>query len=112
MSKVRANEALDSALPAAGIEPTSTFVIDPPLPAAVGLTTDRSAAFTPMQVRPEKSAPAEMFPVVPVHDRDWQAIRNKVDAPAIRARMRLVVEQMESLLTAPTPPTGSSACRL
>ena len=95
---VGADEALDSALPAAEIEPTSTFLIDSSLADAVGLAADQSAAFDPMQDSPENPAPPEALPVVQVHDLDWQAIRNKVDAPTIRARMRLAVEQMEALL--------------
>jgi hypothetical protein len=39
-----------------------------------------------------------MPPVVEVRDLDWQSIRRAVDAPAIRARMRAVVERMETLL--------------
>jgi Calcineurin-like phosphoesterase len=38
------------------------------------------------------------LPVVAVRELDWQAIRRAVDAPAIRARMRAVVERMETLL--------------
>jgi hypothetical protein len=38
--------------------------------------------------------------VVDVHDLDWPAVRAAVDAPAIRSRMFLVVQQMEALLDA------------
>lgn len=37
-------------------------------------------------------------PVVDVQDLDWRGVRNAVDAPAIRARMRSIVERMELLL--------------
>jgi hypothetical protein len=39
-----------------------------------------------------------VLPVVDVRDLDWAAVRNAADAAAIRARMRDVVEQMETLL--------------
>jgi hypothetical protein len=45
---------------------------------------------------PDRAAPA----VVDVHDLDCDAIGAAVDAPAIRARMFLVVQQMEALLDA------------
>jgi hypothetical protein len=38
------------------------------------------------------------WPVVAVHDLDWQAIRVAADPQAIRARMHTAVEQMERLL--------------
>src|SRR6187431_2418107 len=50
------------------------------------------------------SAPPGMPPVVEVHDLDWQAIRQAVDAPAVRARMHAVVERMERLLDSPAGP--------
>ena len=37
-------------------------------------------------------------PVIDVRDLDWDAIRLRVDAPAIRARMRAAVEGLEELL--------------
>ena len=46
---------------------------------------------------PGPSTP-EVLPVVEVRDLDWPAIRKEVDAQAIRARMRTVVERMEALL--------------
>jgi hypothetical protein len=39
-------------------------------------------------------------PVVDVHDLDWDSVRAAADAPAIRARMLYVVQQMEALLDA------------
>jgi hypothetical protein len=36
--------------------------------------------------------------VIEVRDLDWQAVRQAVDAPALRARMRKIVESMEALL--------------
>jgi hypothetical protein len=39
-----------------------------------------------------------ILPVVEVRDLDWGAVRGAADAPAIRARMRVAVEQMETLL--------------
>jgi hypothetical protein len=43
-------------------------------------------------------APPATPPVVDVHDLDWQAVRNAVDPQAVRARMRRIVERMETLL--------------
>ena len=43
------------------------------------------------------SRPA-ILPVVDVQELDWGAIRKAVDAPAIRARIRSIVERMESVL--------------
>ena len=37
-------------------------------------------------------------PVIEVRDLDWQAVRTAVDVRPIRARMRAVVERMETLL--------------
>ena len=37
-------------------------------------------------------------PVIAVGDLDWQSIRQAIDVPGIRARMRAVVERMETLL--------------
>ena len=45
---------------------------------------------------PAVSTPAA--PVVEVRDFDWRVVRDAVDAPAIRARMRAIVERMEALL--------------
>lgn len=51
---------------------------------------------------PDAAAPdaglAPASPVVEVRDLDWDAIRDAVDAGAIRARMRAAVERMETLL--------------
>ena len=54
---------------------------------------------TPDDPAPGASVPATL-PVVDVHDLDWGAVRAAVDAPAIRARMLFVVQQMEALLDA------------
>ncbi|MET0411707.1 MAG: metallophosphoesterase [Polyangiaceae bacterium] len=53
----------------------------------------------PEEVPDAPPAPApETLPVVAVRDLDWDAIRKAVDAPAIRARMRVAVERLEALL--------------
>ena len=54
---------------------------------------------TPDDPAPGASVPATL-PVVDVHDLDWAAVHAAVDAPAIRARMLFVVQQMEALLDA------------
>jgi hypothetical protein len=42
--------------------------------------------------------PPQVPPVVNVSDLDWAAIRTAVDPSAVRARIRTIVEQMETLL--------------
>ncbi|MDQ3252426.1 MAG: metallophosphoesterase [Acidobacteriota bacterium] len=55
-----------------------------------------------VEPQPEPGAPSASIPptlpVIDVHELDWQAIRSAIDPPAMRARMRTVVEQMETLL--------------
>jgi len=46
----------------------------------------------------EDAVPPAVLPVVDVFDLDWASIRAAVDAPAVRARMRTIVEGMEALL--------------
>jgi hypothetical protein len=40
----------------------------------------------------------DWLPVVEVHALDWEAVREAVDAPAVRARMHGVIERMETLM--------------
>jgi hypothetical protein len=63
--------------------------------APAGLHTeaiDRPSAISPAV------APLVAPPVVDVRELDWRAVGNSVDASAIRARMRVIVERMEALL--------------
>ena len=57
---------------------------------------------TPDSVQPDASQASRaippVLPVVAVRELDWQAIRDAVDPGGLRARMRAVVEQMETLL--------------
>lgn len=61
-----------------------------------------SSGALPAASPPNPTAPAATVPptppVVEVRDLDWPAIREAVDAQAIRSRMRAAVEQMEALL--------------
>ena len=59
---------------------------------------DPSAVDMPSAASPDTPRISSGLPVVEVHDLDWQAVRCAADAPAIRARMHTVVEQMEALL--------------
>ncbi len=45
-----------------------------------------------------------VLPVVEVRELDWHAIREAVDAGAVRGRMRAIVEQMETVLANPGGP--------
>jgi hypothetical protein len=67
----------------------------------------KQAGAPPVEEKPADALPIEaqatppppaVPPVVDVRDLDWAAIRAAVDAPALRARMRSVVERMEALL--------------
>lgn len=42
--------------------------------------------------------PPSILPLVDVRDLDWGAIRSAVDSPAIRARIRSIVERLEGLM--------------
>lgn len=67
-----------------------------PEPPPSQLSGDATASsFGPI---PAASLTAAASQVVDVRDLDWQEVRNAVDAPAIRARLRFIVEQMELLL--------------
>ena len=76
------------ALATATLDHPATAAVDQPATAAV----DAPATAT-------VDAPATAT-VVDVDDLDWNAVRAAVDAPAIRARMLFVVQQMEALLDA------------
>jgi hypothetical protein len=96
-----------------GPEAPDGSMVSPPAPATA--TNVSSAEPTPDNAQPPSSeqlptggvetvtdsTPARAAigvpPVVEVRDLDWQAIRRAVDAPAIRARIRDVVERMEAL---------------
>jgi Calcineurin-like phosphoesterase len=73
--------AADDATLSPVIEPAAAEAVEPP--------------FIPTQ--PYSTIPATL-PVMEVRELDWQAIRTAVDAQAIRARMHVAVEQMETLL--------------
>ena len=77
------DEAADVASRATGSE----WVPHPPSPEDASEASAAAAA----------GGPAE-WPVVAVHDLDWQAIRRVADPPSVRARMRQIVERMETLL--------------
>lgn len=51
-----------------------------------------------VDVASDAALPPAVLPVIDVHDLDWLAIRGAVDGPALRARMRSIVERMEALL--------------
>lgn len=59
--------------------------------ASVALSTDTAPAFV---------AKVELPPVVEVVEFNWRSVRDAVDPPALRARMRSIVERLESLLDA------------
>lgn len=68
-------------------------------------TAPPSGEFPPDAAAPPPDAPPAVVPpppavppVVEVRDLDWPAVRDAVDAPAVRARMRVIVERMEALL--------------
>jgi Calcineurin-like phosphoesterase len=82
---------------------------DIPLGDAEVTPEDLSLPHPPGELLPEATAvpSAEMLghasipgvpPIVDVRDLDWCAVRDAVNAPAIRARMRAAVERMEALL--------------
>ena len=80
-----ASAGASTADPADPAHPAPEVPADPPAePAAQATPTTASAPTVP--------------PVVDVHDLDWRAVREAVDPPAIRARMRAIVEGMEALL--------------
>ena len=58
--------------------------------------TDMQAPSEPEQ--PEQPATPPVPPVVEVEDLDWAAVRERVNAGAVRARLREIVERMEALL--------------
>ncbi len=61
--------------------------------------TDEHASALPSESGAEASTePPTMPPPIEVRDLDWQAVRDAVAPDAIRARMRCIVERMESLL--------------
>ncbi|MDB5868968.1 MAG: hypothetical protein JWP96_1300 [Polaromonas sp.] len=70
---------------------------DLPAPDAVDASADATVAFAPIPETLPTPTPATL-PVVEVRELDWQAIRHAADAPAVRARMHAVVQQMETLL--------------
>lgn len=53
---------------------------------------------------PPEHPPVAIPEIVEVRDLDWAAIRDRVDPPAIRARMRGIVEAFEALLDRPRGP--------
>ena len=59
-----------------------------------------SACVEPADTLPAGTPPPAILPLVEVDDFDWPSVRNAVDPPAIRARMRSTVERMEILLDA------------
>lgn len=99
-------------MPSTDASPSDTFALQPEaLVEAVNLAEPaRSVDLAEPAERVELAEPVEpaeraesakipaTLPVVEVRELDWQAIRKAVDAPAIRARMRAVVESMETLL--------------
>ena len=56
------------------------------------------AAVLPSEAIPTIVSPPAVPPVVEVRELDWCGVRQAVDAHAIRARMRAIVERMEALL--------------
>jgi hypothetical protein len=82
----------DEAVPAGADEGVTDAPVAPPDEPAC------EAAFPPCDAIPAIDAAPPVPPVVDVLDLDWRKIRDAVDAPAIRARMRGTVERMETLL--------------
>jgi len=83
-----------SAAPASVVDPLKADAAAPP-------AHDQGAALAPTSDVAETSKTCEIpvaWPVVAVRDLDWQAIRRAANAPAIRARMHVAVERMETLL--------------
>ncbi|HEX8374392.1 MAG TPA: metallophosphoesterase, partial [Geminicoccaceae bacterium] len=76
--------------PLAGDEPVAAASTGEPSPDVAGVP--------PPEEAPPTVQPPAVLPVVDVHEFDWAAVRDAVDAPAIRARMRAIVERMEGLL--------------
>ncbi|MET0388315.1 MAG: metallophosphoesterase [Polyangiales bacterium] len=68
---------------------------DNPPPQDTPLPAEGGEPLTPQACR---LPPPATLPVVEVRELDWPAIRKQVDADAIRARMHVAVERMETLL--------------
>lgn len=72
---------------------------------AVGFTVDDSPPSPTLLLPPAAivaSASPALLPIIEVHDLDWAAIRVATNPAALRVRMRLIVERMETLLDSET----------
>lgn len=69
-------------------------------PAVISLTLESFVFAEPLVDAAAQAAPIlpELLPPVAVNDLDWGAVREAADPPALRARMRTIVERMETLL--------------
>jgi hypothetical protein len=81
-------------------EPGSPDAQAPVLDAAPAALPDAAPGVpTDADTQPAPQPPVPAFPpVVQVADLDWEAVRQAADPAAVRARMRPIVEAMESLL--------------
>jgi hypothetical protein len=112
-----AHDPMNTSPPPADASPSAAEPVSPgqdalpaPEPAATPAATGGDQAQAPAEPSPAESlaggspAPADApsapqaAPAIQVHALDWQAIGQAVDPAALRARMRAIVEGMETLL--------------